>query len=135
MRLEDWRQELAEDEGYRQAAAEWQPFLDLADDVLAARLARAWTQADLAEHVGTRQANISRLESGLANPTLKFLQKVAAALNADLIVQLQPRQGLRQAEMPADAMTLPTKSATEHYMAAPSAVVPLRVVVATPRNS
>ncbi len=120
MRLDDWRREIEKDEGYREAAAEWKPFLDLADDVLAARLARGWSQADLAERVGTRQANISRLESGLANPTLKFLQKLAEAFDGELAVRLQPRQGAQHIEAQAAAVTRPTESSTEHYIAVPN---------------
>jgi len=33
-----------------------------------------------AELIGTRQSNISRLESGNCNPTLDFLQKIASAM-------------------------------------------------------
>jgi len=119
MRLEDWQRELEEDEGYRKAAAELKPFLDLADDVLAARLARGWSQADLAERVGTRQANISRLESGLANPTLKFLQKLAVAFDAELTVHLQPKQGAHRREVQT-AVTRPTDSSIEHLIAVPN---------------
>jgi transcriptional regulator with XRE-family HTH domain len=102
MRVEDWQRELAEDVGYRKAAAELKPFLDLADDVLAARLARGWSQADLAQRVGTRQANISRIESGLSSPTLKLLQKLAEAIDAELTVHLRPKPkewGVGEAEV------------------------------------
>lgn len=120
MRLEDWQRELEADEGYRKAAAELKPLLDLADDVLAARLARGWSQADLAERVGSKQANISRVESGLANPTLKFLQKLAEAIDSELIVRLQPRQSAHRLEVWTDAASRPTGSSTEHCIAAPN---------------
>ena len=117
MRLRDWQRELEEDEGYRKAAAELKPYLDLADDVLSLRLARGWSQADLAERVGTRQANISRLESGLANPTLKFLQKVADAVDAELGVQLRPRQTVSDVDVRVTGNS--TESSIETCYAAP----------------
>ena len=125
MRLQDWQRELEKDPDYRKAAAKQKPFLDLADDILAARLARGWSQADLAERVGTRQANISRLESGLANPTLKFLQKLAEAIDAEPVVHLRPKQGAHHIEVQTAAVTRPTDSSTEHCIAVPNWPRPL----------
>lgn len=49
---------------------------------------RGMTQADLAKAIGTRQANVSRLEQFDANLTLGTLEKVARALGAKLKIQL-----------------------------------------------
>jgi transcriptional regulator with XRE-family HTH domain len=84
---------LKHDAGYMAAEQELKPLLELANDLLALRLQKGWSQEELAGHVGTRQANISRLENGLANPTLGFLQKVARALDAQLMVRLGPELG------------------------------------------
>jgi len=43
------------------------------EDIITTRMERNLTQKDLAELVGTRQSNISRLESGNYNPSLGFL--------------------------------------------------------------
>ena len=90
MKLSEYRQELAHDPTYLAAEQDLQPLLDLADAVIALRLARGWSQAELAERAGTKQANISRLESGLANPSVKFLQKLANALGESLTIRLHP---------------------------------------------
>ncbi|MGH8952855.1 MAG: helix-turn-helix domain-containing protein [Acidimicrobiia bacterium] len=42
------------------------------------------TQAELAERCGMDQADISRIESGSTSPTARTLQRIAAALDADL---------------------------------------------------
>jgi predicted transcriptional regulator len=47
------------------------------------------TQDQLARLVGTKQSNISRLESGEANPTVEFLSKVAQAMGKTLDIRLQ----------------------------------------------
>lgn len=91
MKLEEYRKQLARDPEYLAAQEELRPLLELADTVLSQRLSRDWSQAELAERVGTRQANISRLESGLSNPSIKFLQRLAEALDAKLIIHLEPR--------------------------------------------
>ncbi|WP_276796244.1 helix-turn-helix domain-containing protein [Fusobacterium gonidiaformans] len=49
-----------------------------------ARIKKDLTQKELAELVGTKQANISRLENGNSNPSIKFLEKVANALGKKL---------------------------------------------------
>ena len=56
------------------------------EDIITTRMERNLTQKDLAELVGTRQSNISRLESGNCNPSLGFLQKVASAMGKKLKV-------------------------------------------------
>jgi len=37
--------------------------------------------------VGTKQATISRIEAGLANPTLSLIRKILQALDLDLKIQ------------------------------------------------
>lgn len=52
--------------------------------ILKARMEKGITQKELAEKVGTKQSAIARLESGNANPSIGFLQKVAGALGTNL---------------------------------------------------
>lgn len=47
------------------------------------------SQKDLAERIGTRQTNISRLESGNYNPSLQFLKKVAEGLGKELYIEFR----------------------------------------------
>lgn len=77
--------------GFLLARRETQPFLDAADDMVRLRIRLGLSQEQLAERAGTKQANISRIEAGLANPTLKVLQRIAEALDSDLIVAMRPR--------------------------------------------
>lgn len=44
------------------------------------------TQKELAERMGTAQANISRFEKGNYNPSIAFLQKMAQSLGKNLRV-------------------------------------------------
>jgi transcriptional regulator with XRE-family HTH domain len=87
--LDDLDALLSANPGYEVAMRELRPDLDLADDVIALRVEAGFSQAELAEIVGTDQANISRLESARANPTLKFLKRVARALGAEVDVRLR----------------------------------------------
>lgn len=65
--------------------------LEPAYQVARLRIERGLTQAELAERVGTRQPNIARLESGRLTPSLDLLRRVAEALNAELVVRIEPK--------------------------------------------
>ena len=49
---------------------------EIASQLRQVRKEQGMTQERLAEKVGTRKSNISRLESGRYNPSLDFLEKV-----------------------------------------------------------
>lgn len=51
---------------------------------IASRKSAGLTQKQLAEKIGTAQANISRFENGNANPSLDFLQKMASCMGKTL---------------------------------------------------
>ena len=58
------------------------------EEIIMARKERNLTQKDLAELIGTKQSNISRLESGNYNPTIDFLKKIAVAVGKELKVSI-----------------------------------------------
>ena len=53
------------------------------------RRAAGMSQKELAERMGTAQANISRFESGNYNPSLAFLQKMADSLGKNLHISFE----------------------------------------------
>jgi ribosome-binding protein aMBF1 (putative translation factor) len=64
--------------------------IELVLQIIKLRQRRGMTQSDLAKAIGTRQANVSRLERFDANLTLGTLEKVAQALGANLEIDLVP---------------------------------------------
>ncbi|MFA6486083.1 MAG: helix-turn-helix transcriptional regulator [Candidatus Magasanikbacteria bacterium] len=60
----------------------------LAKMIIQKRLTKGFTQATLAQRIGTKQSAIARLESGSYNPSLIFMTKIAKALDAKLTVSL-----------------------------------------------
>ncbi|MBN2549897.1 MAG: helix-turn-helix transcriptional regulator [Anaerolineales bacterium] len=84
MKAEDYWRQLEADPEYRQAEEELRLPFALADAILNARLKKGWSQTELARRVGTRQANISRIEAGLANPTLRVIQSICKVLDVDI---------------------------------------------------
>lgn len=89
----EFKKELLQDPEFKAEVNKLEPQFRLVRSLIACRRAKGLSQADLAEKVGTKQAAIARLESGRANPTLKFLLKVADALDADVEISLRPRRG------------------------------------------
>jgi ribosome-binding protein aMBF1 (putative translation factor) len=57
------------------------------------RLARNWSQAELASAAGMTQSAVARFEAGGTVPTLPVLGRIARALDADLTVRVAPRTG------------------------------------------
>jgi ribosome-binding protein aMBF1 (putative translation factor) len=64
---------------------------ELGAKVRTLREERGLSQAELAQRMGTSQSVIARLELGGAEPRLDTLDRICAALEADLIVDLRPR--------------------------------------------
>lgn len=81
---------------------------------IASRKSAGLTQKQLAEKMGTAQANISRFENGNANPSLDFLQKWLLAWARHFIFRLNnttPRHPSLLGQMPGCAV-LPYHSFT-----------------------
>ena len=55
------------------------------------RLALGLSQAEVAARAGMTQPALSRLEAGGVIPTIPLLDRISAALDAELIVQIAPR--------------------------------------------
>jgi transcriptional regulator with XRE-family HTH domain len=91
---EHWRR----DPEFLAAQKEIKPFFDVADDMLELRYELGLSQSQVAERMGTDQAKVSRVEAGLANPTLRFLQRLARVLDAELSVHLIRRVDLPESD-------------------------------------
>lgn len=61
---------------------------EIASQLRQVRKEQGMTQERLAEKVGTRKSNISRLERGRYNPSLDFLEKVAGGLGREIEVKV-----------------------------------------------
>lgn len=66
------------------------PRYEVVEQLKKARKEQQITQEMLAERVGTKKSNISRLESGKYNPSLDFLIKVADCLDRELQILVKP---------------------------------------------
>ncbi|MEK7655321.1 MAG: helix-turn-helix transcriptional regulator [Patescibacteria group bacterium] len=64
------------------------PEFALIESIIEKRLNKGMSQKALAQKIGTKQSAIARLESGSYNPSVAFLDKVAKALDSELMISL-----------------------------------------------
>ncbi|OGR88147.1 MAG: hypothetical protein A3J74_06805 [Elusimicrobia bacterium RIFCSPHIGHO2_02_FULL_57_9] len=77
------------DPGWKAAYAKADFEVRMAVDIAKARQRARLTQKQLAKAIGTTQSVISRIERAEQNLTLATLNKIAAALHSELLIQLR----------------------------------------------
>ncbi|MDZ4277706.1 MAG: helix-turn-helix transcriptional regulator [Dehalococcoidia bacterium] len=92
MNWKEVKRELLTDPRVAEEYEALEPEYQLARSILAQRLAKGLSQRQLAARAGTKQPAISRLEGGAAKPSLRLLERVADALDADVVVRLEPHR-------------------------------------------
>ena len=80
---------------YREGYAEARRAFLIGQAVRERRLALGLSQVELAARAGMTQPALSRLEAGGVVPTIPLLERISAALDADLIVEIAPHSGLQ----------------------------------------
>jgi len=89
MNWETYEKKLLKNKEFRRIAKESEPEYQLARSLIAARINKRLTQAEIARRAKTNQASISRLETGSAKPSMPFLERIAAALGGRLMVRIE----------------------------------------------
>jgi ribosome-binding protein aMBF1 (putative translation factor) len=87
IKFKKYKEELLESPDIKEKYDELEEEYNLVEEILRKRIERNMTQKDLARKIGTKQSAIARLESGKYNPTVKFLKKVAKALDSKLRIE------------------------------------------------
>ena len=88
--MSDFRNNLNEQLQRPSFKAEWdalQPELTIAQAMIDARKESGLTQKQLSERTGIAQADISKLERGNANPSLRTLQRLAAGMGMNVRIE------------------------------------------------
>ena len=61
-----------------------------------ARISQNITQKELAERTGIAQTEISKLENGTRNPSIKLLQRLADGMDMVLNISFTPKSSVRK---------------------------------------
>lgn len=77
------------DPEFRREYEKLEPEFQIARQIIAARIKKKMTQAELAKKADTGQAVISRLEGMNAKPSISLLYRVAQALGTKIQVTIQ----------------------------------------------
>ena len=87
---EELAQQRRGSEEYREGHAEARRAFLIGHAVRERRLELGLSQVELATRAGMTQPALSRLEAGGVIPTIPLLERISAALKADLIVEIAP---------------------------------------------
>lgn len=88
---EEHLSELLRDPEFKKAFEESESMYQYQRALIQARIKNEISQKELSVLSGIDQGNLSKLENGLGNPSLKVLRRIADALNMDLVVQFVPK--------------------------------------------
>ena len=89
-------QEQLKDPDFKKEWDDIQPEMDVIRAMIDARIEQNLTQKELAARTGIDQADISKLENGTRNPSLKLLKKLASGLGMKLKIEFVPMQVSRK---------------------------------------
>ena len=91
MTLTEALKEQLKDETFKKEYEALEPEYEIISSLIDARKSNNVTQKQLSEATGIAQSDISKIENGSANPTLKLLQRLAEGLNMSLKVEFLPK--------------------------------------------
>ena len=92
--MSEWQEFLGEQLQKPEIRAEWdalEPEFAIVQAIIDARKSAGLTQKQLSERAGIAQSDISKLETGDGNPSLKTLKLLASAMDMSLKVEFLRR--------------------------------------------
>lgn len=91
-KFDAYLEEQLHDENFKKEYEDLQPERDVIKALIDARISRNLTQKQLAELTGINQADISKLENGMRNPSIKLLKRLADGMDMILKIEFIPKQ-------------------------------------------
>jgi transcriptional regulator with XRE-family HTH domain len=95
MTLKEYKEKKMQDPEFAKAYEEIQPELSVIRAMIDARTSQNLTQKQLAERTGIAQTEISRLENGTRNPSIRLLQRLAEGMGMVLDVRFRPKDTMQ----------------------------------------
>ncbi len=91
MKLKEYKKKKMQDPEFTKAYEEIQPEMNVIRAMIEARTSQHLTQKELSERTGIAQTEISRLENGTRNPSIKLLQRLADGMGMVLNITFTPK--------------------------------------------
>ena len=89
--LNEFLNEQLENPEFKKEYENIQPEMDIIRAIVDARVSQNLTQRELAERTGINQADISKLENGTRNPSLRLIQRLADGMDMVLKIEFIPK--------------------------------------------
>ena len=89
--IHEYMSEQMRDPEFAKAYEELRPEMNVIRAIVDARTSRNLTQKELSERTGIAQTEISKLERGIRNPSIKLLQRLADGMDMVLHVSFTPK--------------------------------------------
>lgn len=96
MNLKEYKNKKMNDPEFAEAYKEIQPEMSVIRAIIDARISKNLTQKELAERTGIAQTEISKLENGTRNPSIKLLQRLAEGMNMVLNISFISKENVRK---------------------------------------
>ncbi|WP_295918453.1 helix-turn-helix transcriptional regulator [Anaerovibrio lipolyticus] len=90
--LKEYKAECMKDPEFAKAYEEMQPEFKIIRALIDARTLSNLTQKELSERTGIAQTEISRIENGSRNPSIKLLQRLADGMGMVLNISFTPKK-------------------------------------------
>lgn len=87
--VKDTLKELMKDPDFKKEWDALEPEFQIVKAIIDARNEKGITQKELSSITGITQGDISKLENGTANPSIRTLQRVAEGLGKNLVIQFK----------------------------------------------
>ena len=92
MTLKEYKEKRLQDPEFAEAYAEMQPEMNVIRALIDARISQNLSQKELSERTGIAQTEISKLENGTRNPSIRLLQRLADGMGMVLNVTFTPKE-------------------------------------------
>jgi len=92
MNLQEYKAQAMQDPGFVKEYEAVQPEMEIIRAIVEARNASHLTQKELADRTGIAQTEISKLENGTRNPSIKLLQRLAEGMDMVLTISFTPKK-------------------------------------------
>ena len=95
-KFEDYKKECLKDPEFKKGYEELKPEMAIVRAIISARNDSHLTQKELSEKTGINQADISKIENGTRNPSIKLLQRLADGMDMVLNISFTPKKDINQ---------------------------------------
>lgn len=92
MKFDDYLKEQLKNEDFKKEYEAFQPEMDEIRAMIEAREAKELTQQELSKRTGISQADISKIERGVRNPSINLLKRIAEGMDMELKIEFVPKK-------------------------------------------